>query len=461
MGKIIEFTKEEQELVAGIDVAEHLTDLGNCKRFITETKGLFRYLFDLGKWSYFDGQVWKVDRSGDKVSRAAEMTVRSIYKEAAECDHVKTRLAIADHARRSESAPKIKAMLQLSEPRLSLDVTEVDPDPWLLNCQNGVIDLKTGQLLEHSPNYLIDKMVTAEYCPTAECPEWLKFLDVIMQGDREMVFFLQKVVGYCLTGITDERAFFVLHGSGKNGKSVFCETLASLFSGYSQKISSDALLLKRYGDDGKRDLASLRGIRFVFASETAEGRRLAENKVKEITGQDTVEGRFLYHEKFEYKPIFKLLLHTNHKPDIRGTDAAIWDRVRLIPFDYRFDGSVPRRQVDEMFEREFAGILRWAVDGCLLWLSDGLETPEPVLNATKEYRNESDVLAEFIEDRLIFEGKARVVKGDLYEEYIKWAEGNKEYILSKTKIGQLLKERGVNEDRTGSVRYWVGVGLKE
>ena len=420
-----------------------------------------RYLFDLGKWCYFDGRVWKVDRSGDKVSKAAELTVRSIYQEAADSEDKKTREALGAHAQRSESAPKIKALLSLAEPRLALDVTEVDPDPWLLNCQNGVIDLKTGQLLEHSPDHLIDKMVMAEYDPTAECPEWEKFVDVIMQGDQDMVFFLQKIVGYCLTGITDERAFFVLHGSGKNGKTVFCETLASLFSGYSQKISSDALLLKRYGDDGKRDLASLRGIRFVFASETAEGRRLAVNKVKEIVGQDTVEGRFLYHEKFEYKPIFKLLLHTNHKPDIRETAEAIWDRVRLIPFDYRFDGSVPRRQVDEMFEREFAGILRWAVDGCLLWLSDGLETPEPVLKATKDYKAESDVLAEFIEDNLSFEVGARVVKGDLYSEYVKWAEDNKEYILSKTKVGQLLKERGVDEDRTGSVRYWVGVCLKQ
>ena len=423
-----------------------------------------RYLFDLGKWTYFDGKVWKVDRSGDKVSKAAELTVRSIYREAAECENKKAREALGDHARRSESAAKIKAMLQLSEPRLALDVTEVDPDPWLLNCQNGVVDLKTGQLLEHRPDYLIDKMVLAEYDPTAECPQWEKFLDVIMQGDKDMVFFLQKVVGYCLTGITDERAFFVLHGSGKNGKSVFCETLATLFAGYSQKISSDALLLKRYGDDAKRDLASLRGIRFVFASETAEGRRLAENKVKEIVGQDTVEGRFLYHEKFEYKPIFKLFLHTNHKPDIRGTDEAIWDRIKLIPFNHRFDGSVPRRQVDEMFEREFAGILRWAVDGCLLWLSDGLETPEPVLNATKEYRNESDVLAEFLEDRCLIESGAQVVKGDLYSEYIDWTENSKERPVSKKKFAQCLLEKGFAEDRkrdAGEVkRFWLGIGLR-
>jgi len=423
-------------------------------------------MYEIGRWLYWNGKFWDVDRSGKIISRLAEITVRSIYKEAADCEDRKTREAIAEHARKSEGAQKIKAILQLAETRIPVAFDELDKESWFLNCLNGVIDLRTGQLLDHDPGYLIDKMVTAEYDPLAECPNWMKFMDLIMEGDQDMIFFLQKVVGYCLTGHTDERALFVLHGTGKNGKSTFTETIANLMEGYAQKISSDALLMKRYGDDPKRDLATLRSIRFVYASETAEGRRLNENKIKELCGdRDTVEGRFLYHERFEYIPQFKLFLHTNHRPSIRGTDEAIWDRVKLIPFNYRFSEPIPRRQIDQMFADEMAGILRWAVDGCLLWLSDGLKTPDQVTTATQSYREESDLLGEFLEERCLIDIEAIITKSELYNSYADWAEENKEKSpLSKRAFGSSILERGFGDItiREGGAqkRAWQGIKLQ-
>ncbi|MDW7730682.1 MAG: phage/plasmid primase, P4 family [Bacillota bacterium] len=464
MGQTLQLTKEDEQLLNGI--TENLTDLGSAKRFITQANGEIRFLWERGKWIYWTGKAWEEDQSGKEAAKRAELTVRSIYAEAAECEDKKDREALSDYARKSESEQKLRAMLKLAQPRLSVAMADMDPDPWLLNCLNGTINLQTGELLIHDRENLISNIIPVEFDIDAECPEWLNFLNLIMGGEKEMLTFLQRAIGYSLTGHTDERCLFILYGEGRNGKSTFTENIAYMLPGYAMKTPSETLLLKKWGDGIPSDIARLKGARFVYASETGQGRRLNESRIKELTGdKDTLVGRFLHREYFEFVPSFKLWLHTNHKPTIRGTDNAIWDRIKLIPFEVRIPDEMvkPRREVDNVLEAERPGILAWAVKGCLDWQREGLTTPEAVKRGTDEYREESDVLKEFLDECCTIGESNQIAKTELFEAYTQWGRNSGErFTLNKTKFGAALKQRGFDEYReTGGRRksFWLGIGL--
>lgn len=466
MERTLQLTKEDQQLIDEMNANENLTDLGSMRRFIAQTDGDLRFLWERGKWIFWTGKAWEVDQSGKKAAELTELTVRSIYAEAADCDDKKDRAALSDYARKSESEQKLRAMLKLSQPRLAVNMDDMDQNPWLLNCQNGTIDLQTGELVKHDRLHLISKVVPVRFDIDATCPEWINFLNLIMDGDKDMLIFLQRSIGYSLTGHTDERCVFILYGQGRNGKSTFTENIAYLLPGYATKTPSETLLIKKWGEGIPSDIARLKGARFVYASETGQGRRLNESRIKELTGdKDTLVGRFLHREYFEFVPSFKLWLHTNHRPTIRGTDQAIWDRIKLVPFEVRIpdDKVKPRREIDAAFEAERPGILAWAVKGCLDWQREGLTTPEVVKRGTDAYREESDVLKEFLDECCTIDEIAQAAKADLFEAYVNWSkESGERYILNKTKFGAALKQRGFDEYREtkGSRRsFWMGIGL--
>ncbi len=459
----IHHREKEQRKEIPIEVGINLTDLGNARRFVLAHGGDLRFCYPWSKWLAWDGQRWKIDETGE-IYRRAKDTIRLIYKEAAEANEEKERKQIGTHALRSESDSKIKAMLSLaqSEPGIPILPDQLDPDPWALNVLNGTLDLKTGYLKPHRREDLMSRIAPVEYRPDAACLFWFEHLNKIFLGNLGPVSFLQLAFGYSLTGITDERCLFIAHGSGANGKTTTHEVFAQILGDYAVRTPTESILVKREGGI-PNDLAKLKGARFVYCSEVEEGKRLAESLIKDLTGNDTISARFMRGEWFSFQPSFKLWLATNHKPIIRGTDNAIWSRIRLIPFTVSIPecDRLPKSRMMERLTPELPGILAWGVQGCLEWLKFGLGMPDEVKQATEGYRGEMDILGGFISDCCTVSKTAQGTAKELYEAYTKWAEENGEKPVSQKRFGLRLAERGFHQERTSTGRFrWVGIGLE-
>lgn len=446
------------------------TDLGNAKRLVHYYGRDLRYCYAFGSWYVWDGKRWSKDETG-AIERKAKATVMNIYQEALQEEDEK-RVSLMKHASSSESRQKISNMISLAQSEEGIPVTpaQLDEDQWKLNCLNGVIDLKNGVLLSHSRDDLITNMVEAEYDPNADCPTWKKFLNRIMQDDHgnvreELIHFLQKAVGYALTGSIKEQVMFFLHGSGKNGKSTFINVVKDLLGDYSRQTGTETFMTKQNSGGVPNDLARLKGARLISAVESEEGKRLAESLIKQLTGGEPITARFLHKEFFEFTPTFKIFFVTNHKPQIRGTDPAIWRRIRLIPFTVTIPPEEDDKTLPDKLRNEMPGILRWAVEGCLKWQEEGLGAPDAVMNATAEYKEEMDTLSQFVEDYCVVHPTARVATKDLYKTYQDWCEESGEYCLAKNKFINKLKERmeshgsPITEFRTNQARGYVGIGL--
>lgn len=447
-----------------IEVGIHLTDLGNAQRFVNEHRTDLRYCYPWGKWLIWDSHRWKSDDSGE-VHRRGKETVKRIYSEAAAIADEDYRKKLAHHALKSESDARIKAILSLAQSEHGIPILpeDMDRDPWLLNVANGTIDLKTGILRPHDPKDLITRIAPVEYRPDAECPFWLEHLGKIFQGNVGLISFLQLAFGYSLTGITDERCLFIAQGSGANGKTTTYEVFAQILGDFAVRTPTESVLIKREAGI-PNDLAKLKGARFVYCSEVEEGKRLAESLIKDLTGNDTISARFLHGEFFTFQPGFKLWVATNHRPIIRGTDNAIWSRIRLIPFTVSIPecDRIPRSRMMERLTPELPGILAWGVQGCLEWLRYGMGTPQEVKAATEGYRNEMDVLGEFIEEVCAVSQNDRAKAKDLYEAFSKWAENHGEREISQKIFGMRLTERGFVKTRASSTGgyVWKGISLQ-
>jgi putative DNA primase/helicase len=439
-----------------------LTDLGNAERFIDTYRDVALWCPARKAWLLWDGSRWAWDERG-AVRKLAHTAARNIYKDAVhETDEAKQR-EIAKFARASQNEARIGAMLNEAKPYLAVGIDELDADPWLINCQNGTLDLKAGKLKAHDPADRITKIVPVEYDPDAPCPRFKQFLKETLVEDG-VITFVKRYSGYTLTGITRERLLAILYGFGKNGKTTLVELLRDVMGGYAANTDTETLLMRKYQGVGN-DVAALKGARFVSAAEVEQGRRLAESKVKQLTGRDTVSARFLFAEKFDFKPQFKLWLSTNNKPVIQGTDDAIWDRLRLIPFTQRFDGGRQDPKLPEKLRAEMPGVLAWMVEGCLEWQEHGLGEPESVREATDQYRAEMDTLAAFIEDRCVVREDAVAPATPLYKQYQLWCDDAGEKPETQKMFGMRLRERGFvsdkikrgpHKDRKG----WFGIGLR-
>ncbi len=438
---------------------EHLTDMGNAQRFATQHGPSVRYCHPWGKWLVWKQAYWGEDDTGE-VLRLAKETIKRMYAEAEKIPDDKQRQAHANHALKCESEGRLKAMLALaqSEPGIPVLPDDLDKDPWLLNVTNGTLDLKTGESRPHRREDWITKLIPVAYDPQAQCPTFLAFLAYILAGNQRLITFLQRAIGYALTGDIREQTLFLLHGIGANGKTTLLETLLGLLSGYARKTRSETLLIRR-SDGIPNDIARLRGARFVATVEAEEGRRFAESLLKELTGGDTLSARFMRAEFFEFRPEFKLFMAFNHKPTIRGTDLAIWRRIRLIPFTVVIPEEEQDKEMLAKLQAEWPGILQWAVEGCMAWQREGLKPPPEVLEATAQYREEMDALAGFIEECCEIGESYQVDKGRLYERYTEWCRDNDELPIQKKAFGSRLKERGVTDGRTKGVRFWVGVTM--
>jgi putative DNA primase/helicase len=438
------------------------TDLGNSERFVDAQRD--RVLWCPARKSFlcWDGKRYAWDERGEAV-KLAHLAARNIFHEAADAESEEEQKAIAKWALASQNESRINAMLSQAKPYLAVGMEELDRDPWLVNCQNGTLDLRTGKLKVHDPDDRITKIVPVDYDPDAPCPRFKQFLKEALV-DEALIKFVKRYSGYTLTGITRERLLAILYGFGKNGKTTLVELLHEVLGDYARNTDVETLLIKKYQGVGN-DVAALKGARFVSAAEVEKGRRLAESKVKQLTGRDTVTARFLFGENFDFKPEFKLWLSTNNKPVIQGTDDAIWDRIRLIPFTQRFDGPKADPKLPDKLGTELAGVFAWMVEGCLEWQEHGLEEPKTVTDATKQYREEMDTLASFLDEDCVTGSSYRVLAERLYQRYTTWCDKSGERKDPKKAFVARLEERGFERRReTAGVnkgRYiWLGIGFR-
>jgi len=442
----------------------HLSDLGNTERMFTQYAANVMYCHTRKMWLHWSRKVWDWN-SGAWIEFLAKESVKSIYREAADSLDDDIRTDLAKHALKSESERAISAMVELlkSEPGIPVELSELDSDTWLLNCQNGTVNLLTGELRPHNKDDCITRILSVNYDSEANCPRWMEFLDQVTGDDKDLQDYLQRAVGYSLTADTRTQVLFFLYGLGNNGKSTFLTTIRKLLGQYAVRAGTDTFLIKDKGQGGgpKEGLANLNNKRFVTASELEDGRALAVSLIKDLTGGESIMADRKYEHAFEFSPTWKIWLSGNHKPVIKDTTLSIWRRVKLIPFTK----TISPENVDEgltiYLEREWPGILAWAVRGCLEWQKNGLQEPLAVTGATAIYRKDSDILAEFLEDCCVIEDRASITKTDLRKAYEDWAEENHYDKITQRTFKARLIEKGITDYKgTAGKRFWSGIRLE-
>jgi putative DNA primase/helicase len=457
------------------DVAElrglRLTDLGLAERFVRQHGDNLRYCHPWNSWLRWDGIRWRIDDNGE-VERLAKQTVLSLYVEVQQVESKEERRQIADFALRCESATRRDAMLKLARSEVQpVRPDQLDSDPFLLGTPTGMVDLRTGHMLEPKREYYITKSTTVDPAtePGDEPVLWLQALDKIFAGDGELIAFLQRLCGYCLTGSVREHVLPIFHGSGRNGKSLILETILGILGDYGRRLPSELLLLNR-GDRHPAMLAELFGLRLAVCQESPQGARLDESLVKELTGGDRLTARRMRENYFDFAATHKLILSTNHRPRIKGTDHAIWARVVLIPFNVRFwdrdkGESGPEdlradKELPEKLKAEYPSILRWLIAGAVEWYRSGLQIPPQVLACTEQYRQAEDVLGDWLADCCQADPAARTPTADLWRSYERWCEANGESPIGQRSFGTALTERGYPPAKGGAgQRLRLGVRL--
>ena len=412
----------------------------------------WKYCAGWGQWFYWDGRRWQHDKI-----LVFNYLVREVCREASMLANDKSQSLRAKIA----SAATVSNIERLAraDPKHATPIEFWDADPMLFNTTCGIIDLKTGILLPHERAKYLTKSATA--CPIGDCPLWLDFLLVITDNNLELISYLQRVIGYCLTGLTSEHALFFLYGTGANGKSVFLNVISVILGDYAKTAPMDTFMDSR-SDRHPTDLAGLRGARFVCAIETEQGRRWNEAKIKAITGGDIISARLMRQDFFEFSPQFKLLIAGNHKPSISNVDEAMSRRFHLIPFTVFILPEKRDKHLTEKLLKERDGILAWAVQGLMKWHElGGLFPPEIVTKATRDYLDAEDSVGRWLEDCCEIELPAFCSSKSLFESWKSWAEEYGEYVGSFRKLSDQLIARKFEQFRQDKVRGYRGIRLKE
>jgi putative DNA primase/helicase len=412
-----------------------------------------RYVAKWGMWLVWDGLRWRRDEVRQVFSMA-----RTLCREVSLTASKGTRKAIASAKTRAAIVA-----LAAEDPRIAATVEQWDADPWLLNTPDGVVDLRTGELREHRPADYITKVTAAS--PKAKAPRWRwrQFLKEVTAGDRGLEEYLQRVIGYCLTGVTHEQELYFFYGSGRNGKGVLVQTFARILNDYHRATPIETFTVST-SERHPTDLAGLMGARMVTSAETEEGRRWSEAKIKELTGGDKISARFMRQDFFDFYPTFKLVFSGNHMPTLRTVNKAISARFRRIPFTVTIADDKIDRHLDKKLQKEWPGILAWAIEGCLAWQrEDGLKPPAAVLEATEKYLETQDVLGEWLAECCILDPNAWEATGILFENWQRWAEERQEWVGSVKTFSARLEDRGgftrcKNKEQTA--RGFAGLKLR-
>lgn len=434
---------DEEQTVWGTDDALALS-------FTRRYQRDWRYIAAWGKWLMWDGQRWRPEET-----LAASHLIRQVCRHASlQADNPKIAAKLA-----GASTVGGVERLAKSDRKHAATTDEWDADFWLLNTPGGVVDLRTGRMRPHDRADRMTKIASAT--PRGACPHWLAFIDQVTQGDKAFADYLQRFAGYCLTGSTQEHALFFLYGTGANGKSVFVNTLFTLLGDYAANAPMDTFMETR-GDRHPTDLAGLRGARFVGATETEQGRRWNESKIKEITGGDRVSARFMRQDFFTYLPQFKLVIAGNHKPALRNIDEAMRRRLHLIPFALTVPPEKRDPRLQERLLTERDGILAWVVEGCLIWQREGLKPPKVVVEATNEYFEAEDILGRWLEECCVQHPNAKALTMDLFNSWKDWSEASGEFVGTQRRFADLLLTKGLQKWRNAvGSRGYQGIGVKD
>lgn len=443
-------------------------DMWNAERLIEKYGNILKFNKTKGSWYIWNGKQWKEDEK-DEIRNLADETIVDLYKYkdplysklSNQKDGEKKYAAFLGWLSRSRNTSRKNNMITEAEswPGISAVSSEFDKEEWLFNCANGTIDLRTGELLPHTKENMITKISHVEYDPDAKAPVFKKFLERIFDGKKHLIDFIQRAVGYSLTGSTREQCVFVCYGSGANGKSTLINIIQEMMGDYARNTNFTTFTVRN--DSNTNDIARLMGSRFVTAMEVGEDKRLNEALIKQLSGGDLISARYLHKEFFDFYPTFKIWMGTNHKPKIKETDDGIWRRIKLIPFEVTIPPNERDGELLAKLRRELPGILAWAVKGCLDWQKQGLNPPDEVNMATDTYRSEMDVLQAFLSECIAKKEGAYVKSGDLYKVYTEWCEENGERPFSSTKLSLKLKERGIQKGRTKTMRFWDGIELTQ
>lgn len=451
---------------------ESRTDVGNGRRLIQKHGADIRYCHPWGKWLVWDGKRWRIDDTAEVERRAKNIAddiwsdTLKIAKDVGEGIFSK----LLQFARYSSSTTSISKMLTSAASENGAQVLphQLDADPWMLNVDNGTLDLRTGVLRPHTREDLLTKISPVAFDSNATCSSWEKFLLSVFGGSDALVGYVRRLCGYWVTGVVRDQILPILHGSGANGKTTFLNSFMDVLGpDYSMKAVPDFLMVRR-NENHPTDKADLFGKRFVACSETEEGKRLAESMVKELTGDEKIRARRMREDFWEFRPTHKIALCTNHRPIVAGTDVGIWRRLRLIPFEVRFwdpdhesDGPPALRQDKDLTNKlraEYPGILTWIVRGCIEWLHDGEQSPEIVRKETKAYRESQDILGSFISECCVTGEFFAIRAMELYSAYKAWCETTGEYQVNQRKFGLAMTERRF-ERYTNNGTYYRNITL--
>ncbi|EOV9525606.1 phage/plasmid primase, P4 family [Bacillus cytotoxicus] len=432
-----------------------LTELGNAERIAYEYGHVIKYVSDIG-WYIWDGKRWKLDTKKE-IERITAKVLRSLYKSDDELEQKWARMC----ERRNIRMNSIKDLM----PLVPGEREDFDRHKYLFNVENGIVDLKTGKLQPHDRNLHLTKITNIEFDENAKCPTWLAFLEQIFLGDKELIDYMQRLIGYSLTGDISEQIMMFLVGGGSNGKSTFINTIKDLVGEYGKQAKADTFIKKK--DTGaNNDIARLVGARFVSAIESEEGEKLSESFVKQITGGEPVLARFLRQEYFEFIPEFKVFFTTNHKPVIGGLDEGIWRRVKLIPFNLNLPAHKRDKRLPEKLSLEMPGILNWAIEGCIKWQQEGLKEPKVVAEATGQYKEDMDILAPFLDEVCYTDEPKneaiRIEAKELYNVYDNWCFKSGERSLGNRSFYRMLETKGFGKTKGSKNRtFLTGITLKE
>lgn len=429
--------------LAPLPESDYYTRLWSAEQLIARHGAVLRYTPEAG-WLVWVGTHWEIRGTETPVGFAAD-TVRQWYTDAASLDSRTGKEVLVKWAIRCESETVLREMCTLAAglegSPVRANIAQFDAQPWLISLQNGTLDLETGRLHKHRREDYLTVCLPFDYEPDAPAPVWEAFLARVQRGRPDMVPYLQRICGYSLTGLTGEKCLFFLYGVKDTGKSTFVETLQTVLGAYARKVSISILMPQRQGDLAVMPyVAELDGRRVVVASETAENKRLNEELVKDLTGQDRMEARRLFHKPFNFKPQFKIWIYGNHRPTIIGTDDSIWGRIHVVPFDERISEEERDGQLQTKLAAERAGIFAWMVQGATAWRTEGLQPPPRVQEATADYRAEQNVLGHFLAECCERDAGARVLLSELFAVYMVWARQNNERVLSAREVGKRLRE---------------------
>lgn len=425
------------------------TDVGNAERFVDKYGKFVRYNFTDKVWYVFDGKTWQRDEGDQVLALATKLNsnvdISDLIAYSPDPKHAEQ--AAARYQNKLATTRTIKNMLELVKAQLPVKHGAFNQQPFSLNLKNGTLNLQSTELAKHSAKDLIDKIAPVTYSENAKCPLWINFLKQTFQNNKDLIEFIQRAVGYSITGDTSEQVMFLLVGDGKNGKSVFINTIAKLLGNYAKNMSSQSIMIKR--DTASHDLARLEDARLVISSESNEGERIDESLVKSLTGQDTIVARYMFGSEFEFVPKFKLWMATNHRPIIRGTDKGIWRRLVIVPFKYTVPDSQVDKHLEQKLERELPGILNWALAGTQAWLQEGLQLPQVVVDENKSYQKQMNIIDQFLSDCIYDktgetdkDGQPYKLKTSYtYQLYRKWAKLNGAYMMSNIRFGAEMRKK--------------------